>query len=73
MNLLNGNFGSKVPNNGRIASQIGFDCLYAAPIAQNEEKVQVQMLNFSPDRDFIVFRYIFIYELMKWQVWVKSD
>ena len=60
-------------NNGRIALQMGFNCSYAAPIAQNEEKVLVRMLNFSPDRDFIVFRYIFIYELMKWKVGVESD
>ena len=57
----------------RITLQKGFDCSYAATIAQNEEKVQVQKHNFSPDRDFIVFRYIFIYELMKWKVWVESD
>ena len=53
--------------------QIGLDCSYAAPIAQNEEKVLVRMLTFRPDRDFIVFLYIFIYELMKWKFWVESD
>ena len=60
-------------NNGPITSQIGCDCSYAAPIAQNEEKVLVRTFNFSPDRDFIVFRYIFICELMKRKVWVESE
>ena len=53
--------GSKVTNNGRIALQLGFNCWYAASIAQNEEKVLVGMLYFTPDRDFVVFRNIAMY------------
>ena len=60
-------------NNGRNSLQIGLLREYATPIAQNKEKILVQMLNFSPTRDFIVFRYIIIYELMKWKVGVESD
>ena len=60
-------------NYGRIASQIDFDCSYAVSIAQNEEKVLVRMLNFSADRDFIVFRYILMHGLMKQKFRVKSD
>ena len=48
--LVKRKFRSKVTNNGRIALQIGFNCSYVAPIAQNDEKVLVRMLNFRPDR-----------------------
>ena len=61
MGLWNENVGSKATNNGRIFLQIGLNCSYAAPIAQNDENVLVRMLTFRPDREFIVFLYIFIY------------
>ena len=73
IDLWNRNFGSKVTNNGRITLQIGFSCSFAAPIAQNEENVPVRMLNFSPNWDFIVSRYIFKYELVIWKSRVESD
>ena len=63
----------KVTNYDRIALQIGLNCSYSAPIAKNEEKFLVRMLTFRPDRDFIVFLYIFIYELMKWKYEVEID
>ena len=65
--------GSKVTINGRIALQIGLDCSYTSPIAQIDEKVLIRMLTCRSDRDFIVFLYIFLYELMKWKFWVESD
>ena len=73
MTLCNEKLGLKVTNNGRIASQIGLNCSYEASIAQNEEKVLVRMLIFSLDRDFIGFRYILIYGLMKLTFRVESD
>ena len=60
-------------NNGRNSLQIGLLREYATPIAQNKEKILVQMLNVSLDRDFIGFRHISIYGLMKRTVRVESD
>ena len=73
MDLWNGNLWSKETNNGRITLQTGLSCLYAAPIAQNEEKVLVRMPYFSLGRDFIGFCYISMYGLMKQTFRVKSD